>query len=104
MDLLELNRLKLHHHPETNTSWYSNLLTPDEPVAAKLADLAPLYATVSTGSFPNLLGDALEIIVFQCLQPINAQNPVRLNNSWVTMTGFIWLSESRNGYLSKETD
>jgi len=27
-----------------------------------------------------------------------------LNNSWVTMTGFIQLSESQNGYLSKETD
>jgi hypothetical protein len=29
---------------------------------------------------------------------------VRLNNSWVTMTKFIRLSASRNGYLSKETD
>ncbi len=76
MDLLELNRLKIHTHAATNTrSWYSNLLTPDDAVNAKLDNLAPLYANVSIGSFPNLLGDALEIIVFQCLRTINAANP-----------------------------
>jgi hypothetical protein len=76
MDLLELNRLRAHTHTATKTkAWYSNLLTPDEAIEAKLAELAPLYASVSTGSFPNLLGDALEVIVFRCLQTINAASP-----------------------------
>jgi hypothetical protein len=36
--------------------------------------LAPLYASVSEGNFHNLSGDALEVIVFKCLDQIFAGN------------------------------
>jgi hypothetical protein len=76
MDLQELRRLRTHHHPATrDAGWYSNLLTPDPAVQARLADLAPLYASVSGSGFGNLTGDALEIVVFKCLDDIFAASP-----------------------------
>ena len=76
MDLIELKRLKISHHPTTGTiPWYSNILTPQEIIDARLAELAPLYNSVSTGNFSNLAGDALELIVFKCLEEIRLNNP-----------------------------
>lgn len=67
-DLLKLNRLRTHHHPTTgSTRWYANPGTPDAAVNARLATLAPLYDTVSGHGFGNLIGDALEIVVYKCL-------------------------------------
>ena len=48
--------------------WYSNPATPEAAISNKLADLAPLYASVTGAGFGNLTGDALEIIVFKCLE------------------------------------
>lgn len=76
MDLHELRRLRVNHHTATrNAAWYSNLLTPDADVQQRLAELAPLYASVSGSGFGNLTGDALEIVVFKCLATIFAAKP-----------------------------
>lgn len=68
-DMVALNRLRVHRHPSTkSTPWYSNRLTDDDAVKLRLEELAPLYATITASSFTNLVGDALEIIVFQALK------------------------------------
>jgi hypothetical protein len=75
MDLLEQNRLKESNHTATTASpWYSNILADQAVIERRLNDLAPLYASVSQGSFPNLTGDALEVIVFKCLDEIYKAN------------------------------
>lgn len=75
-DLLELRRLRSHRHPTTSTtSWYANPGTPDSTVKERLDALAPLYATIAGSTFGNLVGDALEIIVFKCLREIYARDP-----------------------------
>jgi hypothetical protein len=74
-DLLNLNRLRIHHHPATSSHpWYANPGTSDASVSARLAELAPLYASVSGGGFGNHTGDALELIVYKCLHNIYASN------------------------------
>jgi len=75
-DLRNLGRLRETTHPATGTtSWYSNLLTEQAMIAERLDELAPLYASVSAGGFGNLTGDALEVIVYKCLDKIAAAKP-----------------------------
>ena len=75
-DLLELNRLATHHHVSTATKpWYANPGTSAAAVAKRLTILAPLYASVSGHGFGNLTGDALELIVYKCLDQVYAPNP-----------------------------
>ena len=67
-DLLENNRLRAINHASTgNTRWYANLGTTDSKAAPKLDELAPLYQQITGNGFGNLLGDALEVVVFKCL-------------------------------------
>ena len=57
--MLELNRAQKLIHPPTNTkSWYANRGTPNAEIDERLAELAPLYQSVSGGGFGNLTGDA----------------------------------------------
>jgi hypothetical protein len=71
MDLLEQNRLQKRTHKETSsTPWYSTITLKDDVAAPRLEVLAPLYAKISTGNFNNLIGDALELITFKCLESI----------------------------------
>jgi hypothetical protein len=74
-DLFELRRLRSHAHPATGarSPWHSNLTTPDEAIAKRLEELAPLYGAISGHGFGNLTGDALEIIVFKCLDAVYAE-------------------------------
>ena len=75
-DLLKLNRLRSHFHPKTGTKhWYANPGTADADVNSRLAELAPLYDSVSGHGFGNLTGDALELIVYKCLQEIYDDDP-----------------------------
>ena len=75
LDLLELNRLREHHHTATGTQpWYANPGTPKEWVADRLSALAPLYARVTQGGFGNIVGDALEVIVNKTLDHIYSGN------------------------------
>ena len=75
-DLLKLNRLRKHTHSATGSRpWYANPGTSDTDVATRLDDLAPLYASVSGDGFGNHTGDALEIIVYKCLDKIQTDNP-----------------------------
>lgn len=65
-----------HTHPETGARpWYANARHPPEVVQPKLDTLAPLYAQVSIGNFSNLIGDALELVVFKALQSLNEAKP-----------------------------
>lgn len=76
MDLLALKRLKESNHPTTGPfPWYSNILANDDAIKTRLDQLAPLYASVSTGHFPNLSGDALEVVIFKCLDEIYSNSP-----------------------------
>jgi hypothetical protein len=76
LDLLELKRLRVHHHPATaKISWYSNLATASNLITDRLDQLAPLYASISGGGFGNLTGDALEVVVYKCLDLIYRANP-----------------------------
>jgi hypothetical protein len=71
MDLIELNRLTVHHHQATGrVGWLSNPGTAAEEITKKLDLLAPLYAQISGDGFGNLTGDALEIIVWKCLDAV----------------------------------
>lgn len=68
--------LAVHHHASTTHSpWYSNARLREPEIRDKLERVAPLYASVSTGPFPNLVGDALEVIVENCLTQLNRSNP-----------------------------
>ena len=73
VDLLELNRLRGHQHSGFN-AWYANPGTPEQRVNTRLAELGPLYASISGSGFGNLTGDALELIVFKILDRIFQQN------------------------------
>lgn len=76
MDMLELNRTQKLTHPPTSTkSWYANRGTPSADISERLAQLAPLYHSVSGGGFGNLTGDALEVITFKCIRTIYDQSP-----------------------------
>lgn len=58
--------LRPYTHNATGTApWYANARANPEIVQKKLNELAPLYAKVSIGNFSNLVGDALEVIVFK---------------------------------------
>jgi hypothetical protein len=75
-DLLELNRLAEHNHAATKgTPWYANPGTFAATVAKRLTELAPLYASVSGSGFGNLTGDALELIVYKCLDQVYEADP-----------------------------
>jgi hypothetical protein len=75
-DLLELNRLAEHNHAATKgTPWYANPGTSAATVAKRLTELAPLYASVSGSGFGNLTGDALELIVYKCLDQVYEADP-----------------------------
>ena len=74
-DLLQQNRLTAHRHESTGRlAWYTNPGTADAVVAPRLALIAPLYARVSGDGFGNLTGDALEIVVWKCLDAVYAEN------------------------------
>jgi hypothetical protein len=74
-DLLELNRLAVHIHQATGQKpWYANPGSSPTAVTRRLDVLAPLYVSVSEGNFNNLIGDALEVVVFKCLDQIMAGN------------------------------
>ncbi|MCP4308856.1 MAG: hypothetical protein GY788_29070 [bacterium] len=91
LDLLNQNRLRKHTHPATGSKpWYANLLTPDEKVRPKLDELAPLYASVSGDGFGNQTGDALEVVVYKCLDQIYSDNPR------YTYQGHFHLDEPKN--------
>jgi hypothetical protein len=76
MDLLELKRLAVHNHSATKaTPWYANPGTSAATVAKRLTLLAPLYASVAGSGFGNLTGDALELIVYKCLDLVYEANP-----------------------------
>jgi len=63
-------------HPETKTkNWFSNIGTSQEKILEKISTVAPIYSSVSGGGFGNQTGDALEVIVFKCLETINKSNP-----------------------------
>lgn len=73
---LERRLLAVHTHPATtDISWYANARTPAEVVQEKLNVVAPLYAKVATGQFPNLVGDALEVITYKCLMELHRSAP-----------------------------
>jgi hypothetical protein len=54
--------------PESHVPWYANAGQDPVKVTDKLGQLAPLYEQVAHGAFPNLVGDALEIVVFRQIQ------------------------------------
>lgn len=75
-DLLELNRLRSHaHHSTGATHWYANPATTTELYEPRLAELATLYSETTQAGFGNLIGDALEIIVFKCLDQLYTSSP-----------------------------
>jgi hypothetical protein len=75
-DLRHLNRLADHHHNSTgNKPWYANIGTTAANVQGRLAELAPLYQSVTGGGFGNQTGDALEIVVFKCLDRLYTADP-----------------------------
>jgi len=68
LDLLQLNRLSSHTHESTKIAWFANPGTKAALVAERLAELAPLYAQITGNGFGNLTGDALELVVWKCLE------------------------------------
>lgn len=72
-DLMETSRLK--YREEQGEAWFTNPATPDAKANAKIAQLAPLHAQISSGSFGNLVGDTLEVVVFKCLERMFEQRP-----------------------------
>lgn len=75
--LLGLALNELSHHrgivretrpTNSHVSWYANAGTPATDIDTKLSQLVPLYEQVAHGDFPNHIGDALEIVVYRCLQ------------------------------------
>lgn len=76
MDLSENNRQTKHTHPSTGTTpWHSNPGTSIKAVENRLDELAPLYSSISGNGFGNLIGDALEVIVYKCLEETRKNNP-----------------------------
>lgn len=74
--LKERNTITAYTHPATgHTKWFANASTSSTAVTTQLDTLAPLYKTVSTGTFLNLVGDALEIITFKTLQTLSDNSP-----------------------------
>lgn len=69
-DLVERGLLSEHSHSDTH-KWFSHRLEKPERVEPVLAKLAPLYAHVTTGHFPNKVGDALEVIVFKTIRELS---------------------------------
>lgn len=75
-DLLKQNRLVKHDPPGiTSGAWYSNPGAPLDQIESRLETLTNLYESVSGHGFGNLTGDALELIVFKCLEEIRTKNP-----------------------------
>ena len=60
---------------DSHVSWYANAGHDKKTVSVKLATLIPIYEKVAHGGFPNLIGDALEIVVFRCLQAAVSADP-----------------------------
>ena len=76
MDLVELNRLREHHHTATGAqAWYANPATTEAAAAKRLSVLAPLYDHVAGHGFGNITGDALEVIVYKTLDRMHNANP-----------------------------
>ena len=75
-DLRELNRLALHQHPAApGKTWFANPGTAAARVTDKLVRIAPLHEMVSGHGFGNLTGDALEVIVYKCLEAERQKKP-----------------------------
>jgi hypothetical protein len=76
-ELLQERELIRHHtHTATRSlKWFSYLGTPEAEILQKLVEIAPLYAQVTQTNFKNLIGDALEIIVYKSLLRLHAQSP-----------------------------
>ncbi len=74
MDLLARDVITEHAHSGVK-NWYAYKRIQPEPVAAKLAAIAPVYRSISQGDFPNKVGDALEIILLKTLQTLRNTDP-----------------------------
>ena len=73
MDLLETARLK--ERVVAGDPWYSNPGTSDQAAEAKIGKYAQLHALINSGNFGNLIGDALELVVFKTLDRLYAAQP-----------------------------
>ena len=69
-DLVERELLSEHSHSGVH-KWFSHRLEKPERIEPVLDKLAPLYAHVSTGQFPNRVGDALEVVVFKAIRELS---------------------------------
>jgi hypothetical protein len=73
MDLEETNRLQTHR--AGGTSWYANPGRAETQCLAKLEQLLPIYTATHGGGFGNLIGDALELIVYKALERQYVEKP-----------------------------
>ena len=73
MDLLETGRLK--QRDVAGDPWYSNPGTSDQAAGAKIGRYAQLHALINSGAFGNLIGDALEVVVFKTLDRLYTAQP-----------------------------
>ncbi len=73
MDLEETNRLQSRR--AGGTSWYANPGTSDTRFVAKLDQLLPIYVATHGGGFGNLIGDALELIIYKILDQQYTDTP-----------------------------
>lgn len=80
------------HNATGATQWYANARANPKIVQKKLDELAPLYAKVSIGNFKNLVGDALEVIVFKALKVLNAAQ------SRYSFQGALRLDQPKNAF------
>ena len=75
-DLIEQRRLATHTHPATKKlRWLSNPATGTNRVKEKLDVIAPIYDNINKDGFGNLVGDALEIVIFKCLLAVERERP-----------------------------
>jgi hypothetical protein len=75
-DLIALNRLAIHRHAaDAKTTWYANPGTAADVVATKLNLIAPLHHQATSKHLGNLIGDALEVVVFKALVRSHQANP-----------------------------
>ena len=73
MDLEETNRLQ--SRKAGGILWYANPGTTEIQFNAKLEKLLSIYLATHGGGFGNLVGDALELIVYKALSEQYAQQP-----------------------------
>jgi hypothetical protein len=75
-DLVAQNRLIVHHHmAAAKTDWYANPLAQQAVINTRLDVLAPLHAEATSKPLTNLVGEALELVVFKALKAKAAASP-----------------------------